>query len=262
MLPPVRLVETDQGRFLLMATDDAISRSLAGGQGWEKPIVELAVAIVQKLGRKNIVDIGANLGAFAIPIATALKDSTVYAFEAQRIVYYQLCGNIFANSLESVYAFNCALTSKDHAHAHFRMSKPDYAQETNVGGFSIDPLTIEHRGVFGRGKSEAPETELIEARLLDSYGLTDVGFLKIDVEGHELEVLRGAYDTLVANAYPTFCFEVWREEDCPWYAGKRREVISWILKLGYDIYTIGDFCLAQHATSPFRLILEGCTHIK
>ena len=31
----------------------------------------------------------------------------------------------------------------------------------------------------------------IEARRLDDEALTDVGFIKIDVEGHELEVLRG-----------------------------------------------------------------------
>ena len=33
--------------------------------------------------------------------------------EAQRIVYYQLCGNLVANSLDMVYAENCALTSRE-----------------------------------------------------------------------------------------------------------------------------------------------------
>ena len=36
----------------------------------------------------------------------------------------------------------------------------------------------------------------VSCKPLDSYGLKDVGFLKIDVEGHELEVLRGAKETL------------------------------------------------------------------
>lgn len=36
----------------------------------------------------------------------------------------------------------------------------------------------------------------IDVRTLDSFNLTGVGFVKIDVEGHELAVLRGAVDTL------------------------------------------------------------------
>jgi FkbM family methyltransferase len=36
----------------------------------------------------------------------------------------------------------------------------------------------------------------VPTRRLDDYGLRDVGFIKIDVEGHELPVLRGAANTL------------------------------------------------------------------
>lgn len=36
----------------------------------------------------------------------------------------------------------------------------------------------------------------VELRTLDSYGFADVDFLKIDCEGYELEVLKGAKDTL------------------------------------------------------------------
>jgi FkbM family methyltransferase len=41
-----------------------------------------------------------------------------------------------------------------------------------------------------------PETEMVEQRTLDSYGLENVEFLNMDVQGYELEVLHGAYNTL------------------------------------------------------------------
>jgi len=39
----------------------------------------------------------------------------------------------------------------------------------------------------------------VKTLTLDSFGLVDVGFLKIDVEGHELAVLRGADETITAS---------------------------------------------------------------
>jgi len=41
----------------------------------------------------------------------------------------------------------------------------------------------------------------VPARRLDSFGLRNVGFMKIDVEGHELAVLQGA-STLLAESHP------------------------------------------------------------
>ena len=46
----------------------------------------------------------------------------------------------------------------------------------------------------------------IEMRTLDSYGLEDVDFIKIDCEGYELFVLQGAVETL-RRCRPTICVE-------------------------------------------------------
>jgi FkbM family methyltransferase len=47
----------------------------------------------------------------------------------------------------------------------------------------------------------------VPVRRLDSFGFTGVGFVKIDVEGHEIEVLRGAEETL-AREKPTLLIEI------------------------------------------------------
>ena len=47
----------------------------------------------------------------------------------------------------------------------------------------------------------------VPVRTLDSFGLTSVGFIKIDVEGHELAVLQGACKT-IALSHPILMVEV------------------------------------------------------
>ena len=48
-------------------------------------------------------------------------------------------------------------------------------------------------------------------KTLDSFNLTNINFIKIDVEGHEEFVLRGAVKTLANNNYPKILFESWSE---------------------------------------------------
>jgi len=57
--------------------------------------------------------------------------------------------------------------------------------------------TIEERNTL---QSAPPATSVtVKARRLDSYKFTSVGFIKIDVEGHEAAVLRGATATIEAD---------------------------------------------------------------
>jgi FkbM family methyltransferase len=47
----------------------------------------------------------------------------------------------------------------------------------------------------------------VNVATLDSFGLSDIAFLKIDVEGHELSVLRGAAETIMRSR-PNLLVEV------------------------------------------------------
>jgi hypothetical protein len=47
----------------------------------------------------------------------------------------------------------------------------------------------------------------VNVATLDSFGLSDIAFIKIDVEGHELSVLRGAVETIVRSR-PNLLVEV------------------------------------------------------
>ncbi|MDH4074416.1 MAG: FkbM family methyltransferase [Acidimicrobiia bacterium] len=68
----------------------------------------------------------------------------------------------------------------------------------------------------------------VETRRLDDYGLGDVGFVKIDVEGHELAVLRGALAT-IAGQRPRLLVEVEERHR----AGATIEVFDLLAGLAY-----------------------------
>lgn len=52
---------------------------------------------------------------------------------------------------------------------------------------------------------EITESQVVSVRTLDDYQLKNVDFIRISVEGSELEVLRGAGQTLWANKFPPSC---------------------------------------------------------
>jgi hypothetical protein len=76
-------------------------------------------------------------------------------------------------------------------------------------------------------------------KTLDSFGLTNIGFIKIDVEGHEECVLRGAVKTLEANGWPKILFESWPER-CSDVPAKeiRKSLFDFLGSLGYKIVQV------------------------
>ncbi|MFM0068702.1 FkbM family methyltransferase [Paraburkholderia aspalathi] len=70
-----------------------------------------------------------------------------------------------------------------------------------------------------------------------------VRMIKIDVEGLELQVLKGGLGTLRRNHYPPIIAEAWTNE---WFRERRAELLGWLTGLGYQIKEWGDDCIALH----------------
>ena len=92
----------------------------------------------------------------------------------------------------------------------------------DVGRDALATLSTTHRERVARS-IEVP------LRMLDEYGLERVQFMKIDVEGHELEVLEGAEET-IARCAPTLLVEI----DQALHDRPIQGIFDWLLGRGYQ----------------------------
>lgn len=128
-----------------------------------------------------IVDVGASTGSFSLlPI---LHDCQVLAFEPNPAAYDVLRSNIVLNNLSDRVIAHCVALSEQAGTGTLKIANADsHAALSTLG-------TSRYTDVGWSGHE-------VQTRTLDSYNLDRVDFLKVDVEGAELMVLRGAEDTI------------------------------------------------------------------
>ena len=236
MIPNCELVKVDGTQFLVFKGQDLISNHLKK-ELYENDLHQLALKLLINEPSGTVLDIGANLGTFCVPLARKIPKLKFHAFEPQRIVNYQLCANIVINGLDNVQTYELALSDRDD---QLNLVMPDYTKETNIGAFSIDKEVRENEYEC----ATTSVTNKIFLVPLDLLTFSDVKLIKIDVEGHELEVLRGGLETLKANNYPPIIFEAWTWK--PWYQEKRKALFDYLEELGYHIQELGENNLARH----------------
>jgi FkbM family methyltransferase len=261
MLPPVKIKQTPQGQFLLFDGPDSVNRQLLAHGNYEPLNLMIAQTLVRMNRRPGvIIDGGANLGAFTVPLARAFYSGhRVHAFEVQRVVFCQLCGNIALNRLDNVHPHNVALSDRNEI---LSVPEPDYAVDANVGALSVDPAVRRTRAAAGKGcATDRTDARMVTAPAitLDSLGLDDVRFVKLDVEGHELAALKGMAGTLARSDWPSIMMEAWEDARVPAFVQTRADMTAYAESLGYEVTPLGEVMLAQHRSRPtlLRLTLEA-----
>ena len=231
-LPEIQLATDGDLNYALFKHNDIVSNNVRAG-GYETELQVESAKLLAGCDTGIVLDIGANLGSYTVPVAKAHPHLQFHVFEPQRIVYYQLCANIFLNRLDNVYAYQYGLSDATWSD---KLSMPDYEKEHNIGAFSVDPAVREKDyEVQTQGA-----TEWINCTKLDDINLVGIKLIKIDVEGHELEALYGAHKTLELNNYPPIIFESWTWK----FPEKRAKLIAYLEDLGYEITNMGQNNLA------------------
>jgi FkbM family methyltransferase len=241
MIPTCSIYDAGGCNFLLFDKDDIVSDALKNKVGHDPHIVEISAMFLDRYLQNSedgcVLDIGSNVGSFCVPLAKKYPQFKFYAFEPQRVVFYQLCANILLNGCDNIFAKNFGLSDQVDT---FDIQLPNYSTELNVGAFSLD-------AEVRKNDYECPSsgsTEAISIMPLDDLNIDNIKLIKIDVEGLELDVVKGALETLGNNNYPPIIFEAWANKE--WYQPRRQELFDFIESLGYNIVNIGQDNIAQH----------------
>lgn len=124
----------------------------------------------------TVFDVGANVGDYTRAVLENIKHGEVYLFEPQKELYDQLSKN-FRN------CFHFGFSDREEI-------LPIYGHRDKKGLASLYRRDLAHQNLsFG-------EQEKVRLVTIDDFcekrGITKIHLLKLDVEGHELKVLRGA----------------------------------------------------------------------
>ena len=201
---------------------------------YERDLVDWARELAPR--SKQFVDCGAHMGSWSLVMAAHFRE--VHAFEPQRLIFQQLCGNAALNGLKNVFAYNTGLDAKP---GQLTLQRPG----VDRGSSSARELVVER--FEADGISTSPE--VIPVTTLDSYfeTLNDVGLIKIDVEGLELRVVQGATAVLKRNDLPTMLIECWSND---WYQKDKIALLQFLDDLGYRVVPVNrytDVLLAEAA---------------
>jgi FkbM family methyltransferase len=205
----IRLKRCREGALIYNINDRFIGRALDKYGEISRGESEFLSQIIRP--GMTVVEVGANIGLLTVPFARFVAPGgKVIAFEPQRIVFQMLCGNIALNALDNVFVHNSGVGS---APGSITVPSIDYARPGNFGGVSL---------------SASGSGETVPLATIDSLGLQRCDFMKIDVEGMELEVLQGARTT-VERFRPRLYIENDRIE-------KSAPLIEHLLALDYRLY--------------------------
>lgn len=165
---------------LLLATPACISRHYRAYKWWRwgEPEIQLVPVLCDK--RKISIDVGASRGLYCYFIGR--KSRHCLAFEPNSELHLQLRSQAVNTTVYGYALSNQCGTAK------LRIPK-------EKGRLCLGSATIEPEN---RAFSDGVNVE-IETKTLDSFGLRDVGFMKVDTEGHELAFLQGAVSTIESS---------------------------------------------------------------
>jgi FkbM family methyltransferase len=124
-----------------------------------------------------VIDVGAHIGKYTIWLAKKTKGKVV-ALEPNPLVYKVLLKNIKLNNLKNVIALNVGAWSSEKS---FMLNVSRFAGHSSIFKNHIENEIIHVREI---------KVKTIDD-IIDNYNIRKVDFIKIDVEGSEIEVLNG-----------------------------------------------------------------------
>src|SRR5262249_40407437 len=133
-----------------------------------------------------VLDVGAFIGTHTLAFADRVSPrGNIYAFEPQPVFFEVLKKNIGQNVLSNVRLFNVALSEEVGQKVVYEI---DVQDSQNFAGTSLQE--------FSSAPHDTARYHHISVAIVDQLGLESCNLIKIDAEGMEINILRGAQQTI------------------------------------------------------------------
>jgi FkbM family methyltransferase len=172
----------------------------------------------------TVVDVGANVGNHTLFFSQQVgANGRVLSFEPQRFLFQVLCANSLLGQFRNIWPYRVAVGDLQGT---VDIPAPNYDSPNDFGGYSLEFDTVKEPG---------------DITTLDALSLSECHLIKIDVEGMELSVLKGA-QTTIRLTKPILYFEYNPPEF-------RDEIVTFAHEvLDYRLYRHGPNVIAHHRT--------------
>jgi FkbM family methyltransferase len=180
-----------------------------------------------------IFDVGANAGFLSLPFARyVVPKGNVYSFEPDSELYDQLRENIKLNELQNIHINKLALQD-DSSMNTIQLQKRRAIHDDGRTNFGLSTIQNNPEYVIG---SEFVQTDTIDNFLIFN-NVSNVNLIKIDVEGAEFRVLKGAKDT-ITKFYPKIIYEFSHTIDKLTNTKNTKNCFDYLKKFGYKQFRI------------------------
>lgn len=200
-----------------------ISNHLRRGRPWEPHMH----AIFQKYIKPTsvVIECGCHIGTHTVKMASMC--SKLYGFEPMPTTFEVLKKNITLNNLNNVILHKKGVADKEGT------TKYSWIPADNPGGSGLE------NNPMGKPSWIESTTENIEVELttIDSLNLEKLDFMKVDVEGYEILVIKGAMNT-IQRCRPVISMEVWKDHNNGVDLQYTKETFKDLLDLGYSVQNI------------------------
>ena len=216
-----------QSHLMLVRPGDFIESTVMQFGCWEPHIVAIIDRFLSNAQSTLCVDIGSNVGATVLPLATSHPNCNFVCFEAHLAIHHRASVNVGLNGLRNVTLENRAV-SDTTGFVKF------YAQ---VGGGNMGLSSVK----LNPDIHDFKEVQISSISIDDFFAdcIQRISVLKIDVQGAELLVLKGSKKT-IARFKPAIVFE-FEDQYFPDTDDRMRtknEISLLFMELGYTMFAI------------------------
>jgi FkbM family methyltransferase len=238
--PPPRaefneVIPSRYGPMLLNRNDIYVSGGIRETGVWSGDELDLLGQLIKP--GQTVLDVGANMGSHTLAFCHFVGPTgQVHAFEPQRIMFQAMVATVALNSWTNAHGHMKAVGAKK---GRLKLPSVSYEEPSNFGMMT---LAADRSRASSLTYLDDEAGEAVEVITLDSLDLAACHLIKIDVEGMELDVLRGASKTIKKHR-PLIYMECLPDD-------RSRAALRLLKSLGYDTWWHGEYGSPNVLGSP------------